>query len=95
MYVACSKQKWLIPARILYTNLTFFPCSFTFNSDNCEVLHQYWSFEEKDNCLDYRKIASSNRFCLEAHQIAYEGNFWSLCTVTFWQKVDFLIINAH
>ena len=91
MYVACSKQKWLIPARILYTNLTFFPCSFTFNSDNCEVLHQYWSFEEKDNCLDYRKIASSNRFCLEAHQIAYEGNFWSLCTVTFLRKVDFLI----
>ena len=28
-------------------------------------------------------------------QIAYEGDFWSLCTVTFWKKVDFLISNAH
>ena len=26
-------------------------------------------------------------------QIAYEGDFWSLFTVTFWQKVDFLISN--
>ena len=26
--------------------------------------------------------------------IAYEGNFRSLCTVTFWQKVDFLISNT-
>ena len=28
-------------------------------------------------------------------QIAYEGDFWALCTVTFQQKVDFLISNAH
>ena len=28
-------------------------------------------------------------------QISYEGDFWSLCTVTFSQKVDFLISNAH
>ena len=27
-------------------------------------------------------------------QISYEGDFRSLCTVTFWQKVDFLISNA-
>ena len=41
---------------------------------------------------------SSNTFRLEAHagffQIAYEGDFRSLCTVNFWQKVDFLISNA-
>ena len=28
-------------------------------------------------------------------QIAYEGDFRSLCTVTFWQKVDFLNSNAR
>ena len=28
-------------------------------------------------------------------QIAYEGDFRSLFTVTFWQKVDFLISNAR
>ena len=28
-------------------------------------------------------------------QIAYEGDFGSLCTVTFWQKVDFLISKAR
>ena len=27
-------------------------------------------------------------------QISYGGYFWYLCTVTFWQKVDFLISNA-
>ena len=41
----------------------------------------------------YRKVASSNTYRLEAHagiagiagffQIAYEGDFRSLCTVTF------------
>ena len=41
------------------------------------------------------KVASSNASHLEAHmcrlfQIAYQGNFWSLWTTTFWQKVDFL-----
>ena len=30
---------------------------------------------------------------LEAH--AYEWDFQPLCTVTFWQKVDFLIINVY
>ena len=38
------------------------------------------------NC-QYREIASSNTSRLEAHvgffQIAYEGDFRSLCTVTF------------
>ena len=48
----------------------------------------------------YSEIASSNMSRLEAHvlrlfQIAYEGDFWSLCTVTFGKKVDFLISNAH
>ena len=28
-------------------------------------------------------------------QIAYEEDFGSLCTVTFWQKVDFLISNVN
>ena len=28
-------------------------------------------------------------------QISYEWDFGSLCTVTFWQKVDFLISNTH
>ena len=46
----------------------------------------------------YRKVASSNTSCLEAHasffQIAYEGDFLSLCTVIFWQKVDFLFSNS-
>ena len=44
----------------------------------------------------YCKVASSNMSLLEAHagalfQVAYEGDFRSLCTVTFGQKVDFLI----
>ena len=37
--------------------------------------------------IEYRKVASSNTFGLEAHAglfyIAYEGDFGSLCTVTF------------
>ena len=45
--------------------------------------------------LKYCKVKSSNTSCLEANdgflQIAYEGDFRSLCTVTLWQKVDFLI----
>ena len=28
-------------------------------------------------------------------QIAYEGDFWSLCDLTFWQKVDFLISDTR
>ena len=28
-------------------------------------------------------------------QIAYKGEFWPLRTLTFWQKVVFLISNAH
>ena len=46
----------------------------------------------------YNKVASSNMSHLEAHagffQIAYEGDFLSLCTLSFWQKVYFLISNA-
>ena len=46
----------------------------------------------------YRKVASSNTSCLEAHagffKLLMKGSFSSLCTVTFWQKVDFLISNA-
>ena len=53
----------------------------------------------KDFWTKYRKVVSSNTFCLEAHagffQIAYEGDFRSLCTVTYWQKVDSLISNAR
>ena len=48
---------------------------------------------------NYRKVASSNTSHLEAHAcfflIAYAGDFLSLCSVTFWQKVDFLISNAR
>ena len=40
--------------------------------------------------LLYLKILSSN-----TSEIAYKGDFQSLCTVTFWQKDDFLISNAH
>ena len=28
-------------------------------------------------------------------QITYEGDFWSLCTVTFWQKIESLISNER
>ena len=47
----------------------------------------------------YHKVASSDTSFLKAHagffQIAYEGDFWPLCTVTFSQKVDFPISNVH
>ena len=47
----------------------------------------------------YYKVASSNNPRLEVHSaffhIAYEGDFKSLCTVIFGQKVDFPISNAH
>ena len=29
---------------------------------------------------------------MQAFQIAYEGDFWSLCMVTFWHKVDFQLV---
>ena len=42
---------------------------------------------------------SASTSCFEAHvglfQIAYEGDFGPFYTVTFLQKVDFLISNAH
>ena len=40
-------------------------------------------------------VKSSNPFISTLFQIAYEGNFQSLLTVTFWQKVVFLISNAR
>ena len=47
----------------------------------------------------YRKVASSNTSHLEAHagffKLLMKGDFQSLCTVTFCQKVDFLMSNAH
>ena len=58
-------------------------------------MHKYYV----SKLLKYCKVASSSMSRLEAHagffQIAYEGDFWSLRTVTFWQKVDFLISNAR
>ena len=41
----------------------------------------------------YRKVLfiSTCRF----FQIAYEGDFWCLCTVAFWLKVYLLISNTH
>ena len=58
---------------------------------------------------DYCMVASSSLSCIEAHaglfrlpkapysifKIAYEGDFRSLFSVTFWQKVYFLISNVH
>ena len=46
--------------------------------------------------LTYLKVQErSNTSSLEAQacffRLQYEGDFVSLCTVTFWQKVDFLI----
>ena len=40
----------------------------------------------------YREVVSSNTSRFEAHE-GFFRNFWSICTVTFWQKVDFLISN--
>ena len=40
--------------------------------------------------ISYHKVASSNMSCFRStfrlFQIAYEADFRSLCTVTFWQK---------
>ena len=48
---------------------------------------------------NYRKVMSSNTSHLEAHegffQIAYEGDFRSLCTVTFWRKVDLMHVRTR
>ena len=48
--------------------------------------------------LFYRKVASSNTSRLEAHagffRLLMKGIF-DLCTVTFWQEVDFLISNVR
>ena len=56
-------------------------------------------FVKSGRRLNFAIYASSNTSHLEAHggifQIAYEGDVWSLCTVTFWQKVDYLISNEH
>ena len=48
---------------------------------------------EDSKTLDTVKLRVLTRLVLK--QIAYEGDFRSLFTVTFSQKVDFLIINAH
>ena len=45
-------------------------------------------------CKYFRKSSRNPlRSTYRLFQIAYEGNFWSLCTVTFWKKDDFLISN--
>ena len=47
----------------------------------------------------YRKVVSFNTSCLEVHasffRLLMKGIFYPYVTVTFWQKVDFLISNAH
>ena len=47
----------------------------------------------------YRKVMSSNTSHLEAHvgffRLLMKGIFDPLCTVSFWQKVDFLISNVR
>ena len=45
--------------------------------------------------LAFRKVASCNTFRFRLLEISYEGDFLSLCNVTFWQKVDFLISNGR
>ena len=39
------------------------------------------------------KVVSTSPSCLEA-QIVYEGEILYLFTVTFWEKVDFYIMNT-
>ena len=77
----------------------------TINLFSC--LHLIWifitsyfllGFSPVNNLITGAWLPSSNTSRLEAHVgffIAYEGDFWSLHTVTFWQKVDFLISNEH
>ena len=46
---------------------------------------QYWTFH---------KVVGYNTSHLEAHAGVFRFlmNFWSLCTVTFWWKIDFLLV---
>ena len=41
------------------------------------------------------KLVSSFRSTCWLFQIAYEWDFWSLCTVTSWQQLGFVIGNPH
>ena len=64
---------------------------------SCQIIP--WNGEQNElSESDYHKVASPNTSRLEAHkrlfQIACEGDFGPLCTVTFWKKIDFLISNA-
>ena len=52
-------------------------------SMNCFPNFELWN-------LSFHKGVHSLRI-----QMLNEGDFRPLCTVTFWQKVDFLISNAH
>ena len=64
-----------------------------FHTTNVRESVQFWHF------FDYCKVTSFNtsypfRSTCRLFQITYEWDFWSLYTVTFWEKVDFLISNA-
>ena len=53
------------------------------------VIDDHWKHSQNLSTVYTVKFRSTCRL----FQIAYEGNFWSLCIVTLWQKVDFLISN--
>ena len=61
--------------------------------NGADLSARYIYINEDSKTLDTVKLRVLTRLVLK--QIAYEGDFRSLCTVTFSQKVDFLIINAH
>ena len=66
----------------------------------CPTSRPMWTTTTGKNYFKniYRKVASSNMSRSEAHagffRFLMKEYFWSLCTVTFWQKIDFLISNA-
>ena len=70
---------------------------------NCNYLSDFHKFTrilcQVEYIGTYRKVASSNMSCLEAHagffRLFMKGIFDPLCTVSFWQKVDFLISNVR
>ena len=70
------------------------PTIFFSTQDNCHFqdFNQKFLTNKTNSWIEYRKVSFRSRCRLL--QIAYEVDFWSLCTVTFWQKVDFLISNT-
>ena len=71
--------------------------SLTYQKESQQIVHHYdrhYKILSKNyDTVKLRVLTRSSTYRL--FQIAYEGYSWSLCTVTFWQKVYFLISNAH